>query len=145
VRDRMGEDSAEYSQMLRWKVLLLVRGGRLAEAAPLLARARELAERSEAGNEPRLLLSRDEIALAQCLARQRADAVRALDAARGLRHNQVPAWATALEKAIGAACGEGEVAARRAALADARSAVETELGPRAPMLAVMSALPAPES
>ncbi|MDE2349590.1 MAG: hypothetical protein KGL92_13895, partial [Gammaproteobacteria bacterium] len=142
-RARSGEESADYSQMLQWKALLLIRGGRSGEAAPLLDRAQLIAERQDATDEPRLLLSRDETAAAYCLARHSAEARRALDQARGMTHAEVPPEARWLEAAVGAACGPGDANARRAAWAAARARVAGLLGPRAPMIHLFDALPLP--
>jgi tetratricopeptide (TPR) repeat protein len=142
-RDRMGEESAEYAQMLRWKALLLIRGGRWSEAAPLLARAAEIAERKEASNQPRLLIAREETALAYCLAQRREDARRALGQARALDHTQVAPWTAWTEDAINAACGAGDATVRRAAWEAARSKVAAQLGPGAPLMQVLGELPAP--
>ena len=145
VRDRAGVETAEYAQMLRWKALLLIRDERWSDAAPLLAQAHSTAEREEAANEPRLLVSREEAALAYCLAHQRSDAGRELATARAMRHDQVAPWAAWMEDAISAACGSGTPETQRVALATARSRVEAELGPSAPMLRLIDKLPAPKS
>jgi tetratricopeptide (TPR) repeat protein len=144
-RERLGEESAEYAQMLRSKAMLLIRGGRGIEAAPLLGRARLITEREEASNEPRLLMSREETALAYCLARQREDSRSALDQARALDAQQaeVAPWSVWIEDAIGAACGSGDLAVRRATAEAARAKIEARLGPRAPLLQILAQLPAP--
>jgi len=146
-QERLGEESAEYSQMLRWKAILLIRGGRWTQAAPLLGHARQIAEREEISNGPRLLMAREETALGLCLAHQREDARSALDQARAvqLERAQVTPWSAWTEDAIDAACGSGDAAVRRAASEAARAKVEAQLGPRAPMLQILARLPAPSA
>jgi tetratricopeptide (TPR) repeat protein len=142
---QMGDGSAEYAQMLRWKALMLIRGTHWSDAAPLLVRATEMAERTEASNQPRLLRSRDETALAYCIANQRIDARRALNQGRALKHDQVAPWLVNVEDAVNAACGPGDEAGRRAAWEAARSKVEAQLGPRSPILQMLDELPVPSA